>query len=285
MMLAMLCASSLATTVRTPAPSAVAPCPRRQLLTYVAHTAGGGATGAAVYARPVVGSSSTDEAGAEWQLVGRVAAGTTSAADDGPDALIRATQLQRRLVAEHACRLYTELRAAKRGDGIELGVEVARGVAPVPPSTPGDVSVADMLTAGFVGAVPESNSEARRPMKGIYADFAAAGGPAPYVRERVRAELDALLEPSRRGDGPAVIIFAWRSCGYATKARRALDERRVPYSDVVVDKYGSMHAELALVSGRPSVPCIYVRGQLIGGFEGDAQCPGLLGSWDAIRGT
>jgi len=36
-----------------------------------------------------------------------------------------------------------------------------------------------------------------------------------------------------------------------------------------------MHAELALWTGRPSVPCIYVDGVLAGGFDADATHPGL----------
>ena len=52
-----------------PAPAAVAPCPRRQLLFYVAHAGGSGDPEVACFARPL-----GEEAPSSWLPVGSVAA-------------------------------------------------------------------------------------------------------------------------------------------------------------------------------------------------------------------
>ena len=93
-------------------PSARAPCPRRQLLTYFAYVGGRGATPAAVYARDATVSEEEEEG--EWRAVGRVAAGTPEGADGSDEALLAAAALQRRLIVEHGCRLHKPLREAKR---------------------------------------------------------------------------------------------------------------------------------------------------------------------------
>ena len=96
-------------------PKVPSPCPRRQLLGYVAHVGGGGGSGTSAYARDPASDG-------PWQLVGRIAAGSANGADDGIEALLSAADAQRRLITEHACRLYPPLRAAKRN--MQLGVEV-----------------------------------------------------------------------------------------------------------------------------------------------------------------
>ena len=120
---------TLSTTTRTGVTSACAAalpqavaaksvCPRRQLLTFVAFTAGRGSRATTVHTRAATGNR-------DWQPVGLVAAGTSDAADESPEGLVRAAQLQRRLIAEHACRLYPELRSVKREMGLIEGIEVA----------------------------------------------------------------------------------------------------------------------------------------------------------------
>ena len=125
-----------------------------------------------------------------------------------------------------------------------------------------------------------------RQPKGMYADFWAAGGPAEYERDEVRARIRQMLAPSRlvceRG-APAVVIFAWRRCGFATKARAALDARGIAYTSVELDKMGALHAELALMHKRTSVPYVFVRGEFVGGYEADA-LPGLVGVIDSLAG-
>ena len=67
------------------------PCPRRQLMTYVAHTQGGLTKGVDVAARV--------DADDDWRVVGKVAAADATK-------LSRAAALQHRLIEEHARRLF-----------------------------------------------------------------------------------------------------------------------------------------------------------------------------------
>ena len=71
------------------------PCPRRQLMTYVAHTQGGLTKGVDVAARV--------DADDDWRVVGKVAAADATK-------LSRAAALQHRLIEEHARRLHKDLR-------------------------------------------------------------------------------------------------------------------------------------------------------------------------------
>ena len=164
-----------------PRVSCINPCPRRQLLAYVAHTGGVPAPCAAtVYARPRRGAG-------EWSTVGRVACvdegegegegecGTELGEASREASLLEgAIQTQQRLIAEHAGRLHPTVRAANRdrrggeteADVIELGMVVglqARGgaagdadaaaqVVPVAPTKLRDfVPGAYMTKVGFVG--------------------------------------------------------------------------------------------------------------------------------------
>jgi len=257
---------SRASHVHTPAMGAArAPCPRRQLLTYVAFVAGRGAVPARVYTR----DAGYDN---EWQHVGRVAAGNPDGVDASLEALYRAAQLQQRLIVEHGCRIYRELREAKRAGRVEVGVELDGVIHTVPVAVLGDATRAQMLSCGFAGAVPSESAS-----NGIYAKFARSET-VPYDRQDIVAQLECHLAPSIDGSGPAVILFAWACCGYATKARHVLEQRHMPYTDVVIDKFSAMHAELAMATGRTSVPYIFERGLLLGGFEADSELPGLAGT-------
>jgi glutaredoxin-related protein len=231
-----------------------APCPRRQLLGYVAHVGGGGGQGMQVYAR-----SRTDETA--WLLVGSVAAGSPDAADDSIAAAILAVQLQQRLIVEHACRLDKSLIAAKRKSEIELAVERhSRGPRAIVPMVDkaGSVSWKQMLGCGFAGVSAG---------RGIYRDFESSNGALAYDRAAVRDAIRNTIASSK------IALFAWPQCGFATTARALLSDDT--YTDVTVDKFSPQHAELALLSGRPTVPCIYVDGELVGGCHEDEQHPGL----------
>ena len=245
-----------------PVPSAKSPCPRRQLLSFVAHVGGNaGVSGADVYARA--------NGDAEWlsSPIGQIAAGNAECALDSTDELMRAAQLQRRLIVEHACRIHPELRVAKRGPGIEMGVAASDGQvrAVPPPLESGDEpSAIQMLSAGFAGT-PSGK-------KGIYESFADDGGALAYDREAVRQEIQELTNSEE------VVLLAWAQCGFCTKARKLLAEEYEgqTYRDVTIGKFSPLHAELALTTGRPSVPYIFVDGVLAGGCHEDETHPGLL---------
>ena len=240
-----------------------APCPRRQLLSYVAHVGGGGATGMRVYAR-----SKEDESCA-WLTVGSVAAGSPDTADDSVDTVTCAVQFQQRLIVEHACRLDRSLIPAKRNGQIELAVEPqgggSRSIVPMVHEA-GSASWEQMLACGFAGVAAG---------RGIYQDFESGDGARAYDRVAVRDELRNAIASSK------IVLFAWPRCGYATTARSLLGTEL--YADVVVDKFSPQHAELALLTGRPTVPCIFVDGELVGGCHEDERHPGLVKTLETRR--
>ena len=224
-----------------PVPMARAPCPRRQLLSYIGHVGGGGAMGADVFARP------QDDSMAMWCRVGRLAAGTASGADDDTASLAQAAQRQYRLISEHACRLHPGLRVAKRSNGIELGIasKLAGPVDAVLRPADGDATSRDMLQCGFVG---QSSG------RGIYHSFEEDGGATDYDREAERRRIHQLTGSSE------IVMLAWPQCGFATKARALLEERGEVFADITIPKLSPIHAELALTFGRASVPAIFLDG-------------------------
>lgn len=254
--------------------SAKAPCPRRQLLMYVAHVFGRGARPITVYARDAgARTEGVDGLNATaWQPVGHVAAGTRDAVDDNLEALIGSVQLQQRLILEHSCRLYKPLRKAKRANRIELGLDFDSAFHVVPTASSGDASQAQMLTASFVGLAPQRNDG--RPSHGIYAEFAQSDI-VRYDRDVIVGQICDYLESSKNANDPDMTIFAWKNCGYATKARKMLDEYDIAYTNVILGRYSPMHAELAMMTGRTTVPYIFEQDAFRGGCESDADLPGL----------
>ena len=75
---------------------------------------------------------------------------------------------------------------------------------------------------------------------------------------------------------------AWKSCGFATKARALLKERGFPFDSITLDKISPLHAELAFSTGRATVPYIFVNGDIIGGFDGDENGIGLVNALDSL---
>ena len=231
-------------------------------MTYVAYTSGRGAKPTTVYARDA-------DDGPEWQPVGLIAAGSPDAADESSEMLVGAALLQRRLIAEHACRIYPSLRDAKRRDAIELAVELTSGdpesstaataaigiIRPVPSSELGDVTPEQMLRCGFAGAVLPPKPGCR-PSRGIYHDFAAQKINPAYNRHDVAEQLAAKRRPAGDSteDGeeepilieqrPSFTLFAWKHCGFCTKAITALETRGLPFERIIIDKFSAEHAEL-----------------------------------------
>lgn len=91
-----------------------------------------------------------------------------------------------------------------------------------------------------------------------------------YDKEGVRSKIATLLKEN------PVVVFAQVSCPYCTKAKALLKELDVKYKLVEVDAMGTegyaFRVELNGMTGRSSVPNIFINGENVGGF-GDG--PGL----------
>jgi len=86
---------------------------------------------------------------------------------------------------------------------------------------------------------------------------------------------------------PRVEVYTTPMCPYCVAAKRLLDERRIPYSEVDVAADAVLRAAVVERSGRRTVPQIFIDGQSIGGFEElrDLDAAGELDALRAAPGT
>ena len=104
-----------------------------------------------------------------------------------------------------------------------------------------------------------------------------------YDEESVKAMIQDDIESS------PVIMFTWEASPACKKAIKYLDIACAKYKIVRLDNPWSqgnpIRAELGKRVGRSSVPCIFVGGEYVGGFDGGVseQSPGILEM--AFKGT
>jgi glutaredoxin 3 len=64
-----------------------------------------------------------------------------------------------------------------------------------------------------------------------------------------------------------VTLYTTRACPYCVAAKRLLQARGVPFEEIDVTGDDARRAWLAQVTGRRTVPQIFIRGQAIGGYD------------------
>ena len=64
-----------------------------------------------------------------------------------------------------------------------------------------------------------------------------------------------------------VKMYTTRFCPYCMRARNLLDRRNVAYSDIGVDGNSNLRRQMMDLSGRHTVPQIWIGDQHIGGFD------------------
>jgi len=64
-----------------------------------------------------------------------------------------------------------------------------------------------------------------------------------------------------------VELYRTRYCGYCALAARVLDQRGVPFTEIDVSSDHERRRWLAQVTGRRTVPQIFIDGRSIGGYE------------------
>jgi glutaredoxin 3 len=67
--------------------------------------------------------------------------------------------------------------------------------------------------------------------------------------------------------GADVTIYTTRFCGYCIAAKRLLAKRSIAFEEIDVSGDAEKRAWLVEVSGRRTVPQIFIRGESIGGYE------------------
>ncbi|MEH6580520.1 MAG: glutaredoxin 3 [Halioglobus sp.] len=64
-----------------------------------------------------------------------------------------------------------------------------------------------------------------------------------------------------------VTMYSTRFCPYCMRARSLLDHHRVQYRDIGVDGAPALRREMMELSGRHTVPQIWIGDRHIGGFD------------------
>ncbi len=84
-----------------------------------------------------------------------------------------------------------------------------------------------------------------------------------------------------------VTLYTTRSCPYCHAAKRLLDHKQVPYSEIAVDGNRELRAEMEMRSGRYTVPQIWINAHHVGGCDDlyDLERAGELDALLANTGT
>jgi glutaredoxin 3 len=66
---------------------------------------------------------------------------------------------------------------------------------------------------------------------------------------------------------PEVRMYATEFCGYCSAARMLFKKKGVNYEEILVSRDAGKREEMERLSGRRTVPQIFIDGQPIGGFD------------------
>lgn len=78
-----------------------------------------------------------------------------------------------------------------------------------------------------------------------------------------------------------VLIYSSELCGYCHRAKDLLERKGVAYQDIPVDMDVARRAEMERLSGRRTVPQIFIGGKHVGGYD-DLSALERAGKLDAL---
>lgn len=64
-----------------------------------------------------------------------------------------------------------------------------------------------------------------------------------------------------------VIVYSADWCPFCSRAKSLLDSREIPYTEINVDHVPGFREKLVEMTGRRSVPQIFIGGEPIGGWD------------------
>jgi len=64
-----------------------------------------------------------------------------------------------------------------------------------------------------------------------------------------------------------VLMYSTAYCPFCTRARALLDKKQVTFQDIRIDEQPEKRAEMIQLSGRHTVPQIFINGEAIGGCD------------------
>jgi glutaredoxin 3 len=66
---------------------------------------------------------------------------------------------------------------------------------------------------------------------------------------------------------PQVVIYATATCPYCTRARRLLDRKGVPFTEIPVDQDPGQWDAMSARSRRDTVPQVFIDDRHVGGYD------------------
>ena len=66
---------------------------------------------------------------------------------------------------------------------------------------------------------------------------------------------------------PNVLMYSTATCPYCERARALLRQKQVAFSEIRIDEFPEMRADMISKSHRHTVPQIFINGQAIGGSD------------------
>ena len=119
----------------------------------------------------------------------------------------------------------------------------------------------------------EEESAIARSTPGHRFDVPAAPAPAPTAPAAADAEAQAFLDAVLGDPGQPVVVFALEWCEFAWAVRKLFSALEVPYRGVALDSAGlqrdglggRLRAALTARTGIPTIPQVFVGGELVGG--------------------
>ncbi|MDI1231887.1 glutaredoxin 3 [Methylobacter sp. G7] len=66
---------------------------------------------------------------------------------------------------------------------------------------------------------------------------------------------------------PEILIYTTNICPYCIMAKRLLDKKGLPYTEINVDAKPGLREEMMLKTNRRTVPQIYIGDYHVGGFD------------------
>jgi len=64
-----------------------------------------------------------------------------------------------------------------------------------------------------------------------------------------------------------VVIYSKENCPYCTFAKQLLDSKKISYEEIRIDTDPDQRIEMERLSGRRTVPQIFINDQPIGGYD------------------
>lgn len=64
-----------------------------------------------------------------------------------------------------------------------------------------------------------------------------------------------------------VIMYSTRFCPYCIRARKLLKSKGIAFTDISVDGRGDLRREMTQLSGRRTVPQVWIGDRHVGGFD------------------